>query len=179
MALINYSYTPHLLFSSKTLHETIKKNIIPCRLKEQEISLGTTYKNEIISAHTENLYVKYLGPLIGRGVFATEEIKKNAFVGCYVGVVEPYDPYLDFNDYLYKYPLICETQPLIINAKNYGNITRFINHSFSPNLSKHYAYCNHVFHVIFLANRIIEKDEQLFYDYGKSYWNLRGLPLNL
>ena len=38
---------------------------------------------------------------------------------------------------------------------------------------------DNLYHVIFFANKKIEKDEQLTYDYGPTYWNTRPYPQEL
>jgi uncharacterized protein len=60
-----------------------------------------------------------------------------------------------------------------------GNLTRFINHSFTPNLRPVHVYYAGFYHLIFLAMQRIEKGTQLSYSYGKNYWYLRGKPAEL
>ena len=63
--------------------------------------------------------------------------------------------------------------------KKKGNFTRFLNHSFKPNVSSRGMVIDNLYHVIFFANKKIEKDEQLTYDYGPTYWNTRPYPQEL
>jgi hypothetical protein len=79
----------------------------------------------------ENLYVKEISPDCGAGVFARVPLKKGTYLGFYTGIVElsrgdkDQSYYMQTNymqtklqrDYDYKH---------VINACNFGNITRFI-----------------------------------------------------
>ena len=60
--------------------------------------------------------------------------------------------------------------PLIISAKNVGNVARFMNHSCSPNVFWQpvlYAENNQSFlHIAFFALRHIPPMAELTYDYG-------------
>ncbi|MCD7465925.1 Histone-lysine N-methyltransferase, H3 lysine-9 specific suvh1 [Datura stramonium] len=78
---------------------------------------------------------------------------------------EPLEPVRDYNDESQKVPF-----PLVISAKNGGNIARFMNHSCSPNVywqlvvreSNNEAY----YHIAFFAIRHIPPMQELTYDYG-------------
>lgn len=63
--------------------------------------------------------------------------------------------------------------PLIINAKNVGNVARFMNHSCSPNVFWQpvlYEENNQSFlHVAFFALRHIPPMHELTYDYGSDH----------
>ena len=65
----------------------------------------------------------------------------------------------------------------VIDATN-GNLTRFINHSYNPNLQPMYAFIEGFYHLIFLTIKPIKNGEQLAYNYGNNYWYLRGKPTN-
>jgi SET domain-containing protein len=67
----------------------------------------------------------------------------------------------------------------VIDAQDFGNHTRFINHSFQGNLEPASVYCDGLMHVIFYANKTIPAGTQLCYDYGEDYWEKRGKPANL
>lgn len=66
-----------------------------------------------------------------------------------------------------------------IDARDQGNISRYINHSFSPNLESSLATFDHLSHVILFAKKPILAGTQLCYDYGSDYWAKRPPPLNL
>ncbi|OMH82265.1 Histone-lysine N-methyltransferase SUV39H1 [Zancudomyces culisetae] len=60
-----------------------------------------------------------------------------------------------------------------IDAENYGNITRFLNHSCSPNLEIRAAYINYWdkghHHLVFFTNQRIPAGTELCFDYNPSY----------
>jgi histone-lysine N-methyltransferase SETD1 len=57
----------------------------------------------------------------------------------------------------------------IIDATFYGNKARYINHSCDPNLKSEKIVVDGKTHIIFTANRHIEKDEELTFDYQFEY----------
>nr|XP_033326268.1 histone-lysine N-methyltransferase EHMT1 isoform X2 [Megalopta genalis] len=64
-----------------------------------------------------------------------------------------------------------------IDARRYGNIARFINHSCAPNLLPVRVFVEHQdLHfprIAFFANRDIEADEELGFDYGEKFWIIK------
>lgn len=69
----------------------------------------------------------------------------------------------------------CETSkplPIIISAKNVGNVSRFMNHSCSPNVFWQPVLHDHDVeqypHIMFFASRHIPPMTELTYDYGQS-----------
>ncbi|XP_014206888.2 histone-lysine N-methyltransferase EHMT2 [Copidosoma floridanum] len=64
-----------------------------------------------------------------------------------------------------------------IDAKRYGNLARFINHSCSPNLLPVRVYIDHQDlrfpRIAFFANRDINADEELGFDYGDKFWIIK------
>lgn len=151
------------------------------KIAKKALQLGRTYCSQIETGYTPKLSVRWISERVGYGVFAEEGIRKNDYVGEYVGVVrENVRVYFaPLNDYCYEYPVLDRLgRSYVIDATN-GNVCRFINHSEKPNLKPYYAFFDGVFHLIFLTIRKIEKAEQLTYDYGPSYWYLRSPPEKL
>ena len=67
-----------------------------------------------------------------------------------------------------------------IDAKRIGNFTRFINHNYKPNVISRLYFDGCMWHTILVADCGIAKDEQLFIDYSRGDWNIRGLvPIDL
>ncbi|XP_014476702.1 PREDICTED: histone-lysine N-methyltransferase EHMT1 [Dinoponera quadriceps] len=64
-----------------------------------------------------------------------------------------------------------------IDARRYGNLARFINHSCAPNLLPVRVFVEHQdLHfprIAFFANRHIEADEELGFDYGEKFWIIK------
>ena len=59
-----------------------------------------------------------------------------------------------------------------------GSLTRFINHSYTPNIKPMYAFFDDKYHLIFISLKPIQKGTQLAYNYGENYWALRGNALD-
>ncbi|KAF8089367.1 hypothetical protein N665_0508s0015 [Sinapis alba] len=68
--------------------------------------------------------------------------------------------------------------PLLISAKNFGNVARFMNHSCSPNVLWQPVICEGngepVVHIAFFAIRHIPPMAELTYDYGVSLMSEAG-----
>lgn len=103
----------------------------------------------------------------GFGVFAEEDIEEREFLGIYVGVV------VDENTegpYVFQ---IRENTPsrtfyTTLDAEYYGNFTRFINHSCSPNLAPFIVRINHIIPTIaFYSLKKIQKGKELTFEYRK------------
>ncbi|XP_012253973.2 histone-lysine N-methyltransferase EHMT1 isoform X2 [Athalia rosae] len=64
-----------------------------------------------------------------------------------------------------------------IDARRYGNLARFINHSCAPNLLPVRVFVEHQdLHfpkIAFFANRDIDADEELGFDYGEKFWIIK------
>jgi len=63
-----------------------------------------------------------------------------------------------------------------INAMQFGNYTRFINHSYHPNTCIKVAYDGEIFRLLVVSIDQILKNEELRINYGKKYWKKRFLP---
>lgn len=172
-----FHFSNSLVFEDPALKELVLSTSAP---SSDEISLGNVHQKAISTGYMPDCLVKKVSENAGHGLFANEKIKKGSFVGEYTGLICKNDNYLKMGNYLFRYPVKEESgRYLSIDAEPYGNLTRFINHSFEPNLDHHYAFSSNLFHLIFIANRDIEIDEQLFFNYGHSYWYLRGAPDSL
>ncbi|XP_047310684.1 histone-lysine N-methyltransferase SUVR5 [Impatiens glandulifera] len=70
--------------------------------------------------------------------------------------------------------------PYMIDSKNYGNVSRFINHSCSPNLVSYQVLVesmdSHLTHIGLYASRDIAKSEELTYDYRYKLVPGDGIP---
>ncbi len=118
---------------------------------------------------------------MGYGLFAEEEIPESFFVGEYTGIVREnnrryFEP---LNNYCYEYPIPDSIGRSFVIDATHGNLTRFINHSFQPNLKAGYAFLDGFYHCIFIAIRSIAKGSQLTYNYGQTYWYIRTPPKDI
>ncbi len=135
------------------------------------------YFNEAIGA--EQCCVKHLGERVGYGVVALDNIENDTLIDEYVGKfsVLHFLSYGADSRYMMNYPMpTLHGTKLTIDALNYGNITRFINHSDQPNTRMKVAYDGSLFRLLVVSNRKILLGEELRLDYGPGYWLKRGAP---
>ncbi|KXN65171.1 SET domain-containing protein [Conidiobolus coronatus NRRL 28638] len=117
----------------------------------------------------------------GWGVRALQDIPKGRFVCKYTGLVitsdhaEVIGKEYDQRGSTYLFDLDAETsedkksaQDLCIDANSYGNISRFINHSCSPNLGVYTVVTDSlsIYDLSFFTLRPVKKYEELFIDYS-------------
>ncbi|HSX04045.1 MAG TPA: SET domain-containing protein [Rhabdochlamydiaceae bacterium] len=142
--------------------------------------LGAFFSQEIQKGSHPDLIISWIGHTIGYGVIAGENLPKGAFVGEYTGVVRKRKR-REENSYCFQYAIGDDWKtPFVIDAKEKGNYTRFINHTSKSNLEPISVYCAGAMHVILITLRQIAKGEQLCYDYGPDYWTKRNqTPLDL
>jgi uncharacterized protein len=149
---------------------------------DEQVSLGKKFASKIASAYIPDVSIRWIDEQVGYGLFTEEVIEAGSYVGEYTGVVRENDirRYLEpLNHYCYQYPVDDSLgRNYVIDATS-GNLTRFINHSFDPNLKPSHVYIDGFYHLIFIAMKRVEKGVQLFYNYGKNYWLIRPKPKNL
>ncbi|XP_063714624.1 histone-lysine N-methyltransferase EHMT2-like [Symsagittifera roscoffensis] len=111
-------------------------------------------------------------------------IPEGAFVGVYAGRVQDVKTTCEDSDDDYIFEIPCsvdEKHQLFINSKQFGNYTRFINHSCNPNLEvieiKQENYVNFSNLGIF-ARTEIQEGRQLALDYGDEFWKNKKKSLN-
>lgn len=113
----------------------------------------------------------------GYGLFAKEKILRGKFVIEYVGEIisneeaERRGAFYDLRGCSYLFDLyIRGVIPFyVIDSRFIGNRSRFINHSKkNPNLNVSILLVNGVRRIGFYASKDIDKDEELFFDYGYS-----------
>ena len=178
-----YAHSSHIDFES----EAGRKEIWLLGMEEwknkkvsvEAETLGKQFIKEIETAYIPAVSVRWVGEVVEFGLFAEEDLEEGCYVGEYTGIVRKNDRrYCEpLNNYCYTYPVLDEIGRNYVIDATKGNLTRFINHSYTPNLRPVHVFYEGFFHLIFLATRRIEKGEQLFYNYGRNYWNLRSEPL--
>lgn len=99
----------------------------------------------------------------GLGLFADEDIPKDAFVIEYFGEVIPTEE-ADLRGGKFLFDI---SKTKVVDGKSRANIARYINHACKPNCEtdvrggRIYVY----------TRRKIKKGEELSYDYGKEYFD--------
>lgn len=180
---IPFKYLPTISFESPQDKEDIRARG-QTKLKNHQVSqeshrLGKKFIRRIETGYLPHTSIRWIDDRIGYGLFAEGVIAENSYVGEYTGIVRRNDrKYFEpLNNYCYEYPVLDEIgRSFVIDATD-GNLTRFINHSFNPNLKPLHVFYDGFYHLIFVSLRQIEKGEQLSYNYGESYWYLRSPPL--
>lgn len=122
-------------------------------------------------------YMKFISDTVGHGIFAAADIKNGDYVGDYTGIIYDVktresmncDPSFTWN---ISAPVHSKAQELfLVDAKFSCNFTRFINHSFDPNVMPLVIYAPDGWHLIYAACKDIKKDEQILANYGQGYWS--------
>jgi hypothetical protein len=177
------SYTPFLFFPSYLIFQLVI-HACPFPFKEKwggkELELAyQKYEWELATGFVPPLSIQWIDSKIEWGLFAKEPLKQGDFVIEYTGLVIPTTlDKLDRSPYSMQYaPTHFPITRFTINSEKFGNESRFINHSFTPNLKGELAQDRGLVHHFFVANRDIAKGEQLTFDYGKDYWSKRGEPV--
>jgi len=176
-------YLPNLFFEKKDalmwMTSKCEKALQDGFINEKQRWLGIFFENDIQIGKIAPTYIKWINPVMEWGLFANDDITAGTFVAEYTGTIRKYKKAIDdHNAYCFEYSIGgVKKTPYTIDAKQGGNLTRFINHSFSPNLLQVPAYLDGIMHVVFRASRKIKKGEQLTYNYGYQYWKKREKPL--
>lgn len=101
----------------------------------------------------------------GLGLFANKEYKRGDFIIEYTGEKISEE---EANRRGGKY-LFTVTDEVTIDGKGRENTARYINHSCIPNAEAEKDEDKLIVRI--LAKRHIMPGEEIFYDYGKEYWN--------
>jgi SET domain-containing protein len=137
------------------------------------------YQEDIEQCKMAPIYIKQIDEKLGFGVFAADEISKDAFIGEYAGIVQipasnagremrqgGYE-----SDFSWYYLDQVEGAPeLEINGRLEGNEMRFVNHSDKFNMDVEHTLFQGHWIIFFKAAKTIQKHEQLLISYGDQYW---------
>ncbi len=174
--VMQIKFQPNLAFhADKVLKKAEKLSLRAERREELDRKqkwLGVLFAPEIEQGREVDALIQWIDSKMGYGVFATKDLPPFTYVGEYTGEVRKRKWADNQNYYCYDYA-IGEKSPFLIDAEKSGNLTRFINHSRTPNLEPISVLSGALMHVILLTTRWIKKDEQLTYDYGPEYWKKR------
>lgn len=132
------------------------------------------YIKAINEKYNAPVYIAFIDDEVGCGIFAAEDIKKGQMIGEYTGIVKRVNFSEKKEDFDYAWGFPPPTK-FIIDSKDAGNFTRFINHSNRPNVDMVYVPINNRWHLAYVANQDIKKGQQLLANYGKPYWQGRGI----
>jgi uncharacterized protein len=137
---------------------------------QNQIELGKAYVFSLIEKPVLFVSVRWIDSVFEYGCFAEKEFKPGELIGEYTGVVKCIEECDPENSYHFEYINTKSKGEWYVDAREYGNWTRFINHSTFPNVDVIMGVSRGVGHLLFVAWRSIEKGEQLLYNYGENYW---------
>lgn len=176
-------YLPQPIYESEKLLSRIlsrtKKTKSEDEIPPEKIWMGIYFDIEIETGLHPRVAIRRIDDAIGFGVFASQRIPSCSFVGEYTGVVqERKRKRLKDNYYCVQYTTWgMGRKKIIIDAKDKGNFTRFINHSSNPNLGLQSIYWRGLPRMAFISLREIPEGEQLTFDYGSFFWKECPHPL--
>ena len=150
------------------------------QVKTVELENGKLFKDKIKAAYIPCVSIRFIHEKIGYGMFVEEDLPEDSYVGEYTGIVRQNDRryFEPLNNYCYEYPVSDDIGRSYVIDATCGNLTRFINHSFEPNLKPIYAFIEGFYHLIFISIKTIKTGTQLTYNYGNNYWYLRESPFD-
>lgn len=149
--------------------------------------LAMRYGHLIEEGYIAPMYIKWVNKTVEYGAYADRDIKRGELITEYTGILEEDIYFDDDNLYLWDYPTIFyEEQPgkkrrkkikFCVNAEKTGNFARFINHSLKKyqNVGTMIAPHNNLWHVLYIAQKDIQKGQQLLTHYGSAYWQDRKI----
>lgn len=157
----SFVYTSRLVF----FHEKDLRNVVYNSIGHDEVTLtyavetsSSSYRNEILSGIVHSrLSIRYIGVVVssgfdmGYGVFTEGAIGDQTFLGEYVGVVSSMNETTEHSNHFNALYPDCDGG-YSINAREYGNIIRFINHSNDPNAEFKAVKIDELMHVICVSS---------------------------
>lgn len=157
--------------SQKLLKSQAVEDFYPIRCRW----LGQYYQKELEEALVAPMQIRWIDETIGYGAFSKGFLKKGGFVASYVGRVKRAGIFTcNFNEYCFHYPTtFLSWIPFTIDAKDWGNEARFINHRDDYNCESVAGYHDGYFHIILRASKDILAGEEFSYHYGEPYWSTR------
>jgi len=173
------TYLAHLRFSS---YEALLKYQANCPILAKRTAWGIEnralseqFKDEMQAGYVADVSVRFIDPVLGYGVFADKDIPKGAYIGEFTGIVRQLsrkNP--EINEYCFHLPTrFFSWNYYVVDAQDYGNEIRFVNHSDTPNLIPYPVISKSLSRVIFVAKEDIKAGKQLTYNYGSDFWRHR------
>ncbi|XP_065100202.1 histone-lysine N-methyltransferase EHMT1 isoform X2 [Paramisgurnus dabryanus] len=142
-------------------------------------SCWRTCKNRVVQNGLRVRLQLFRTQLMGWGVKTLQDIPQGTFVCEYVGeIISDAEADLREND-SYLFSLDSKVGDMYcVDARFYGNISRFINHHCEPNLFPCRVFTSHQDlrfpHIAFFASKNINAGDELGFDYGDHFWDVKG-----
>lgn len=142
---------------------------------------STDVISQLNAGGSASLALTDLAPPFGQGVLAMNAVSRGECLTEYLGKVSFQHPrfFVGSTTYVMEYPLpgIFGFQ-WIIDARCFGNIARFINHSREPNAQVEVFFDGVLPRLAILALSDIQAGEQITIHYGSEYWRERDEQLS-
>ncbi|KAM9451489.1 histone-lysine N-methyltransferase EHMT1 isoform 1-T1 [Clarias gariepinus] len=142
-------------------------------------SCWRTCKNRVVQNGLRIRLQLFRTQKMGWGVRTLQDIPQGTFVCEYVGEIIS-DAEADVREIdSYLFSLDSKVGDMYcIDARFYGNISRFINHHCEPNLFPCRVFTSHQDlrfpHIAFFASKNISAGDELGFDYGDHFWDVKG-----
>ncbi|KAK5878585.1 hypothetical protein CesoFtcFv8_023983 [Champsocephalus esox] len=142
-------------------------------------SCWKTCKNRVVQNGIRTRLQLFRTSKKGWGVRALHDIPQGTFVCEYVGeIISEAEAEMRQND-TYLFSLDDKPQDqYCIDARFYGNISRFLNHMCEPNLFACRVFTKHQDlrfpHIAFFASENIKAGEELGFNYGDHFWEVKS-----
>lgn len=139
---------------------------------EEALSLSQPIVRKAI---TPAYSVSWISERRGFGLFAKNDIPSYRFVGLYAGLIRPYHLREENN---HAYTALIPKKGLfssigdqwVIDSLESGSVTRFVNHSDTPNLGASVMLWRSLPLLSFSAIQDIPEGEELTINYGRRFW---------
>uniref|UniRef100_A0A672SIA0 Histone-lysine N-methyltransferase EHMT1-like n=1 Tax=Sinocyclocheilus grahami TaxID=75366 RepID=A0A672SIA0_SINGR len=142
-------------------------------------SCWRTCKNRVVQNGLRIRLQLFRTQMMGWGVKTLQDIPQGTFVCEYVGeIISDAEADVREND-SYLFSLDSKVGDMYcVDARFYGNISRFINHHCEPNLFPCRVFTSHQDlrfpHIAFFACKNISAGDELWFDYGDHFWDVKG-----
>ncbi|XP_005161162.1 histone-lysine N-methyltransferase EHMT1 isoform X10 [Danio rerio] len=146
-------------------------------------SCWRTCKNRVVQNGLRTRLQLFKTQMMGWGVKTLQDIPQGTFVCEYVGeIISDAEADVREND-SYLFSLDSKVGDMYcVDARFYGNISRFINHHCEPNLLPCRVFTSHQDlrfpHIAFFACKNISAGDELGFDYGDHFWDVKGKLFN-
>uniref|UniRef100_A0A8C6Z0D3 [histone H3]-lysine(9) N-methyltransferase n=1 Tax=Nothoprocta perdicaria TaxID=30464 RepID=A0A8C6Z0D3_NOTPE len=142
-------------------------------------SCWRTCRNRVVQNGLRTRLQLYRTQKMGWGVRTMQDIPLGTFVCEYVGelISDSEADVREEDSYLFDLDNK-DGEVYCIDARFYGNISRFINHLCEPNLIPVRVFMSHQDlrfpRIAFFSTRHIEAGEEIGFDYGGRFWDIKG-----
>lgn len=161
----------------KKFYRRAKPLVSPSREEKLKKCMQRIWKEKTDKYYCRRVAIRYIGPKIGFGVFAVEDIPPYSTLTHYAGILRPERSIRPSYDSTFAFT---KFKAFSIDAMHYGNWARFMNHGegSSINVIPWELYLPEGPRIVFSAGRKgIKKGEQLLYSYGDEYWEEKKFEL--